>query len=83
MNENFEASFSVLVTSIASSAAISLGLAPNPNSGKAEPDRAMAKFNIDLLGVLQEKTKNNLSAEEQQLINHLLQDLRLKFVQTK
>ena len=83
MNENFEASFSVLVTSIASSAAISLGLAPNPNSGKTEPDRAMAQFNIDLLGVLQEKTKNNLSAEEQQLINHLLQDLRLKFVQTK
>lgn len=83
MTENFEASFSVLVTSIASSAAISLGLAPNPNTGKAEQDRAMAKFNIDLLAVLQEKTKNNLTSEEQQLINHLVQDLRLKFVQSK
>lgn len=83
MTEKFEASFSVLVTSIASSAAISLGLAPNPATGKPEQDRAMAKFNIDLLSVLQEKTKNNLTSEEQQLINHLVQDLRLKFVQNK
>jgi len=83
MAENFEASFSVLVTSIASSAAISLGLAPNPTTGKPEQDRAMAKFNIDLLGILQEKTKNNLTNEEQQLINHLIQDLRLKFVEKK
>lgn len=81
MNQNFEASFSVLVTSIASAAAMSLGLAPNPNTGKPEPDRAMAKFNIDLLDVIKEKTKNNLTAEEQQLINYLLQDLHLKFVQ--
>lgn len=83
MNEKFEASFSVLVTSIASSAAISLGLAPNPNTGKTEQDRAMAQFNIDLLAILQDKTKNNLTSEEQQLINHLVQDLRLKFVQSK
>ncbi len=83
MSESFEASFSVLVTSIASSAAISLGLAPNPSTGKIEEDRAMAKFNIDLLNILQEKTKNNLTADEQQLISHLVQDLHLKFVQKK
>jgi hypothetical protein len=80
MNQNYEATFSILVTSIASSAAMSLGLAPNPNTGKAEPDRAMAKFNIDLLNILKEKTQNNLSAEEQQLINNLLQDLHLKYI---
>lgn len=81
MTQNYEATFSVLVTSIASAAAMSLGIAPNPNTGKTEPDRAMAKFNIDLLTVLKEKTKNNLSEDEQHLINHLLQDLHLKFVQ--
>lgn len=80
MNQTYEATFSVLVTSIASAAAISLGIAPNPSTGKMETDRAMAKFNIDLLTVLKEKTKNNLSQEEQNLINHLLQDLHLKFV---
>ncbi len=81
MQPQFEASFSVLVTSIASAAAMSLGVAPNPATGKIEPDRAMAKFNIDLLTVLKEKTKNNLTNEEQQLINYLLQDLHLKFVE--
>jgi len=83
MTGSFEASFSVLVTSIASSAAISLGLAPNPATGKPEQDRAMAKFNIDLLAILQEKTKNNLTSDEQQLINHLVQDLKLKFIEKK
>lgn len=79
--ENYEASFSILVTSIASSAAMSMGLAPNPNTGKAETDRAMAKFNIDLLSLLKEKTKNNLTDDEQKLINQLLQDLQLKYLQ--
>ncbi len=79
--ENFEATFSILVTSIASSAAMSMGLAPNPNTGKPEKDRAMAKFNIDLLSLLKEKTKNNLTEDEQKLINQLLQDLQVKFVQ--
>lgn len=81
MNQNYEATFSVLVTSIASAAAMSLGIAPNPTTGKPEPDRAMARFNIDLLEILKEKTLNNLSKEEQQLIDYLLQDLHLKFVQ--
>lgn len=83
MSQNYDASFSVLVTSIASGAAMSLGIAPNPNTGKPEIDLAMAKFNIDLLDVLNEKTKNNLNEEEQQLINYLLQDLRLKYVKIK
>lgn len=81
MNPNYEATFSVLVTSIASAAAMSLGLAPNPSTGKSEPDKVMAKFNIDLLAMLKEKSANNLTADEQQLINYLLQDLHMKFVQ--
>ena len=85
MSENFsmEASFSTLVMSIGSQAAIHLGLAPHPASGKTETDKELARFNIDLLLMLQEKTKNNLSAEESDFLTKLVQDLQLQFVQSK
>lgn len=82
-HNNLEANFSVLVMSIASTAAMSLGLAPNPQTGKVEIDQPMARFNIDLLIILKDKTKNNLNAEEKHLIESLLSDLQLKFVQNK
>ena len=78
-----DASFSMLVMSVASSAAMALGLTPNPQDGKTEIDKDMARFNIDLLVVLKEKTKNNLNEEESQLLEHLVSDLQLKFVQFK
>ena len=81
--QNLEASFSMLVMSIASSALISLGLSPDPSTGKSHPDKQVARFNIDLLTMLKEKTKNNLNTEEQDLLNHILQDLQLKFLQMK
>lgn len=83
MTEKVDASFSMLVMSVASSAAMALGLTPNPQSGKVETDKDMARFNIDLLLVLKDKTKNNLSKEETELLDHLLKDLQLKFVQFK
>lgn len=73
----------MLVMSIASSALMSLGLSPDPTTGNAEPDKQMARFNIDLLVVLKEKTKNNLNTEEQDLLTHILQDLQHKFLQMK
>jgi hypothetical protein len=79
----FEASFSVLLTSIASSAAISMGLAPNPQTQETHKDRSMARFNIDLLSILKEKTKGNLSPDEARLLDALLADLQLKFVQMR
>lgn len=83
MTDKVDASFSMLVMSVASSAAMALGLTPDPQSGKVETDKDMARFNIDLLIVLKEKTKNNLSKEETELLDHLLKDLQLKFVQFK
>ncbi len=83
MNESVGANFSMLVMSVASSAAMALGLTPDPQSGAVEIDKDMARFNIDLLLVLKEKTKNNLSKEESELLDHLLNDLQLKFVQLK
>ena len=81
--DKVDASFSMLVMSVASSAAMALGLTPNPQSGQVETDKDMARFNIDLLMVLKDKTKNNLSKEETELLDHLLKDLQLKFVQFK
>lgn len=80
MQEQLEANFSTLVLSVASSAAMSLGMAPDPNTGKTSVDKKMAQFNIDLLEVLKTKSENNRTAEEEQLINQLLSDLKMKFV---
>lgn len=81
--DKVEANFSMLVMSIASSAAMAMGLAPHPENGQTEVDKPMAKFNIDLLIMLKDKTKNNLDTEEQKFIDSVVSDLQIKFVQTK
>lgn len=81
MDAPLEASLSVLIMSIASSAAISLGLSPDSQTGKNQPDKNMAKFNIDLLVVLQEKTNNNLTPDEKKFLDSLISDLQMKFLQ--
>lgn len=83
MSESVNASFSMLVMSIASSAAMALGLTPDPQTGKTDPDKNMARFNIDLLVILKEKTNGQLTTEESRLLEHLISDLQLKFIQNK
>lgn len=78
-----EANFSVLVMSIASSAAITLGLTPDPQTNEFSTDPQMAKFNIDLLLVLKEKTQGHLTPDEDKLMSAILGDLQLKFMQLK
>ncbi len=80
---DFEASFSVLVMSLASSAAMSLGLSPNPQTGEQEVDRDLARFNIDLLSMLRTKTEGRLTEDEKRLLEAVLSDLQMKFVQLK
>jgi hypothetical protein len=79
--ENLEASFSTLVLSIGSSAAIAMGLSPNPSTGKMDKDTNLARFNIDLLSMLQDKTKNNLNEEERKFLDFMVSDLQMRFVQ--
>lgn len=79
--QQMDASLSTLVLSLASSAAMSMGLAPDPASGKTEKDLNMARFNIDLLTMLEEKTKNNRTPDEEKFISTILQDLKMKFIQ--
>lgn len=82
-SEQLEATFSTLILSIASSAAMSLGLAPDPHTTEVKKDLKMAQFNIDLLQVLQEKTKGNLNQEELSFLESVVHDLKLKFVQAQ
>jgi uncharacterized protein DUF1844 len=82
MSDKMEASFSILAMSIASSAVMAMGLAPDPQSGKIMKDKNMARFNIDLLMMLQDKTKNNLTKDEQQFLENIVNDLQVKFVQS-
>lgn len=79
--DKLEASFSVLTMSLASSAAMALGLAPNPQNGETSKDKNMARFNIDLLVMLKDKTKGNLTSDEQRFLDSVINDLQLKFVQ--
>ena len=73
-------SFSTLVISLASSAVLAMGLEKNPQTGAIEKDLELARFNIDMLGLLKDKTKNNLSEEERQFLDAVIGDLQIKFV---
>ena len=75
-----EITFPSFLVSLSSSAFISLGLMPDPQTGKQEKNLPLAKQTIDLLGVLQEKTRHNLTAEEENLFDHLLYDLRMAYI---
>lgn len=74
------ASFEVLISTLATQAMSALGLVPGPD-GKQEPDLDVARHFIDTLGILEEKTSGNLTEAEAQLLQHVLHDLRLAFVQ--
>ena len=75
-----EITFSSFVFSLSSSALVSLGAIPDPNTGKMEKNLPMAKQTIDLLAILRDKIRNNLTHEEEILFDHLLYDLRMVYV---
>lgn len=75
------ADFATLVLSLGSSAVMYLGQGDDPADKKTPPNLPMAKHAIDLLTVLEEKTKGNLTGEEQQVLESLLFDLRLRYVE--
>lgn len=72
--------FSTLILSLSTQAMIGMGEIPDPMTGEPATNLAMAKQTIDLIGVLKEKTKGNLSKEEEQFLQANLTDLRLRFV---
>jgi hypothetical protein len=72
--------FSTFVLSIIGSAYVHLGDAPNPE-GQGERDLALARQDIELLGILEEKTKGNLSGDEERLLEQALDDLRSRYAE--
>jgi hypothetical protein len=72
--------FASLILSLSSAVFMNLGALPDPNTGQTEKNLPLAKQTIDLLGVLREKTRNNLELEEENLFDHLLYDLRMAYI---
>src|SRR5690242_21891730 len=75
------ASFQFIVLSLRAQAQMQLGLMHFGEEEKPDPDLQMARHTIDLMAVLMEKTKGNLSMEEQRMLENSLTELRFRFVQ--
>ena len=75
-----EINFATFVVSLSSSALIHLGIATDPMTGEQKKDLPIAKQTIDMLAMLQEKTRGNLTEEEAQLMESMLYDLRMRYV---
>ena len=75
-------SFTAFVLSLASTAAIHFGDLPDPISGtRAEPNLDGAAQMIDILSLLEQKTRGNLTAEEREVLGQVLYELRMRFVE--
>jgi hypothetical protein len=75
-----EISFASFIMSLGTSVFFHLGDLPHPETGVADKNLPMAKQTIDLLGILREKTRHNLTPEEENIFDHLLYDLRMRYV---
>ncbi|MDD5432904.1 MAG: DUF1844 domain-containing protein [Candidatus Omnitrophica bacterium] len=74
--------FSFFITTLSLQASISLGIVPNPATNKTEKSLNQAKFIIDTLDMLKEKTNNNLTKEESTLIENMLYELKMQYIAT-
>ena len=72
--------FSTFIMSLNASILVNLGLMDDPVTGEKSKDLLMGKQTIDVLSMLQEKTKGNLTPEEDNLLKHILYELRILYV---
>ncbi len=73
--------FKFFITTLAIQAAICLGIMNNPVTNQKEENLTQAKFIIDTLDMLKEKTKGNLNQEEAEVLENMLYDLRMQFLE--
>ena len=73
--------FATFVLSLSHSALMHLGEAPHPETGNVEQNLALARQTIDLIAMLEDKTKGNLTGDEERLLGQVLYDLRMRFVE--
>jgi hypothetical protein len=76
-----EINFSAFVISLSTQALMHLGEIANPLSGQAEKDIPVAKQMIDIVGMLRDKTRGNLNSGEERLMEDILFDLRMRYVE--
>lgn len=72
--------FSMFIFSLNSSVLVHLGILDDPATGKKANNLAAAKQTIDILGLLEEKTRGNLTDQERDMLKHILYDLRMIYV---
>lgn len=75
-----EANFNFFINTLALQCSIFLGLIPNPQTNKKESNLSQAKFIIDTLEMLKDKTKNNLNEDENNLLENVLYELRMQYI---
>ena len=75
-----QASFITLLTELAMQASLFLGEIPDPETNEPIEDLNRAKYLIDQLGVLEQKTKGNLTPDEERALKNILYELRMKYV---
>jgi len=73
--------FSTLILSFATSSMMNMGIAPDPQTGKTNKNLELAKQNIEILAMLEQKTKGNLTPEESKLPENILTEVRLRFIE--
>ena len=72
--------FAALVSMLVTQALFALGVLEVRGQEKREPDLEMAKYNIDMLATLEEKTKGNLTEEEERVLENTLNEVRMAYV---
>mmetsp|Transcript_6438 Transcript_6438/g.3653 ORF Transcript_6438/g.3653 Transcript_6438/m.3653 type:complete len:94 (-) Transcript_6438:438-719(-) len=72
--------FSTFLNSLIASAFVHLGIIEDPATGKKSKNLPLAKQTIDILGMLEKKTENNLTNDEKNLLVNILHDLRLNYI---
>jgi hypothetical protein len=77
------ASMSTLVQLLATQSMVAMGKMPVPGQEKVEPNFDLAKHFIDLLDVIEQKTKNNLSTDEHGMLTAVLHEMRMLYVSAK
>ena len=75
--------FATFIFSLNSSALVHLGAIEEPGTGKKVKNLPLAKQTIDILGVMEEKTRGNLTSDEDNLLKNILHDLRIMYVRAK
>lgn len=75
--------FELFLSSLMIEGLMALGEIENPITKKKEANLSQAKYVIDIIGILEEKTKNNLTPEEKDALSHVLYELRMRYVANK